>query len=190
MSIKTRGFSLLLIIIVLAAVAALGFGYLSFNKGETTEVIRNGKLEQVPGPVQSQREIEGTITTEGSWSRYTANDWKGFTFAYPSTWKLTERAYNPNVSSEGLSEVSVEGDGYDIRFSSVGKGLDTGVDTVSKTEVVSNHEVIFYSEKGYSAFRAVVSCSGRVGGVLYSPSGSREITDKIIASLKCPSFEE
>ncbi len=184
MNDSNRGFSLVLVLIIVAIVGILTFVYMQ-PKGETTELIRNGKLEEVPGPVQSTRKTEGTITREGDWSQYTTSEWVGFIFSYPSSWVLTEKAYNPNVSSKGLSEVKVEGDGYTVYFTTIGKGLDTGVDTRTRTEVIAGHEVVFYYEEGHQSFTAVVKDCANFGGVLISRSGAREITDKIITSLKC-----
>ncbi|MBY0473079.1 hypothetical protein K2Q00_02200 [Patescibacteria group bacterium] len=146
------------------------------------------KVEHAGQLTQFDRKTEGKIVAlSDGWSRYTVDDWVGFGFSYPSHWVVSEKEFNTEVVPlGGLSTLKLVGDGYTVSFTKIGRDLDTGVNTYSVEEIISGHNVVFYREKGYSAFRAVIKgCSG-IGGVLSSPTGTREVVDKIITSLDCP----
>lgn len=182
------------LIAVVFAVVILAGGYYFYTSSDgyiskygRTEYVNGTKVERVGQLTQFDRKTRGRIAAaEGGWSQYMTTDWDGFQFSFPSQWTVTEKEFNTEVvSTGGLATVEVKGDGYTVYFTKIGKDLDTSASTYSTPETLSGHEIVFYREKGYPAFTAVIKDCRGIGGVLVSRSGERAITDKIVSSVKC-----
>lgn len=190
-----------LVIGIVALLVAVGGGVYYYYTQSDQYAAKYGRVvsvEKGPSGVKTapERKVEGqVIPSEDGWSLYTSNEW-GLTFSYPSSWKLTEQngsifVKNDKVISGGrLETVRVAGDGYGLNFSKFGKGIPTGVDTTSSTYQLSGRTVWVFQDRedpGYTAFIKFPVCSSGdgFGFVITSPTSSKEVTNKIIASIKC-----
>lgn len=118
--------------------------------------------------------------SQDAWSHYSSPE-LGVSFDYPSTWKLTK-----STTGHSMVTIDIEGNGgYHAEFTNAGKDIPTGPDTISTKETVSGHGTTLYRDKGQPGVLASISYCPDVGIVLTSTSGSREIIDKIIASITC-----
>ncbi len=164
--------------VVVVAVVLAGGAYLYSQK--STDLPAAG-----PRTVE-ERETKGQITpVAGDLSQYTSSEW-GLTFQYPSNWKVVELNYNKETTGEeGLAAVRVTGDGYSLDFSTIGKDYPGGVDTITREYTIAGQKVQALEDVLGSGFtQGMPTCNG-IGLTVVSPVSSKQITDKVIASVKC-----
>lgn len=168
---------------MLAVIVLAGGLYLfpqSINNGSDTNT-----EPVVVEPITVERLTEGTITRDANgWSEYSSSEW-GLTFAYPTSWSLTEQAANTAVTGEsGLATVGVAGDMYSVDFSTLGKEFPRGPDDIAIEYTISGKKVQGYETKIGAGFLQTLHVCG-VGMTVSGSESSKITTDKIIESVKC-----
>src|SRR3989338_5228140 len=129
-----------------------------------------------------ERKTEGQVTSVAKgWSQYTSDE--GPSFSYPSNWKLMEQKHR---GFPYLTSVEVEGDGYVVEFTTIGKGFPSEDNTQVGEYVVAGKKTKILENKYDTGFLLGIgtfcdSWSVRIS----SPSLSKEVTDKILASVEC-----
>ncbi len=119
--------------------------------------------------------------TADSWSRYTYEG--ALSFEYPSNWALKEQI---GLASKTTESVYLEGDGYKIEFTVNGKGFPNEENTEVGQYVVAGTKAKKLENKYDSGFLlGVGTFCGAWGVSISSPTPSRDISDKILASVKC-----
>ena len=133
-----------------------------------------------------ERETGGRITpgAEG-WSLYESKEW-ALSFRYPSDWVLKEHIYNAtHTGSSALASVLVAGDGYIVDFSDIGRDYPTGTSTtIAQYSVGGKTERAFEDRLGVVEYWQAMGACGRALEVI-RPTESKEIIEKILASVKC-----
>ena len=186
-----------ILIAILLGFSVLGGGGYYYYTHTDEYISKYGKTLMVDGPLGGkvavhtgqkltfERKTKGRIVSaEDGWSRYTSNEW-GLTFQYPSNWKLTEMEYNKEYTGgDQLASVQIVGDGYSLDFNNIGRGYPTGDTTIVTKYVVDGKEKRAFEDKfGDEFWQAMGACD--VALEISRPTESKEITDKVIASVKC-----
>jgi hypothetical protein len=180
--------------------------YLYTNSEEY--IARYGKTVEIEGPLGGRvvvknsgrhsvldRKTEGSIVPMGAgWAQYTSSEW-GLTFSYPEEWKITEQEYNTYSLPEGagvekgLATVNAVGTENSISFTKLGKDAPT----MSPSAITREYSIAGKQTKVTELTEADGKYlqSAGVCGTMMLTGGSppQEITDKIIASVKCEGRE-
>ena len=183
---------------VFVTVVVLGGGYYFYTSsdqyaakyGRVESIEKGPSGERIVRRTAPEREPEGQITPmQEGWSQYTNVEW-GLTFAYPSSWQLTEED-SDIVTKDGaffyggeLESIKITGEGYDVHFNNIGRGYPTGLSTTVTERVVGGKkERVFEDKFGETFWQAMGACN--VALEISRPTESKQITDKIITSVKC-----
>ncbi|MBC7836523.1 hypothetical protein H7X87_01975 [Acetobacteraceae bacterium] len=128
-------------------------------------------------------EIEGQITAaEDGWSQYD-NDTVGF--KYPSNWELTTSGRTMGTGPFG--SVHLQGDGYIVEFTTIGKGFPSEDNTQVGEHVVAGQKTKTLENKTEAGFHlGVGSFCGSWSVRISSPTNSKNIADRILDSIQCP----
>lgn len=186
------------IAIALGLIVVVGGAYYFYTQsdqytakyGRIVSIAEGPSGEKIIRKTAPERKPEGqTIPVGDGWSQYTSGEW-GLTFAYPSSWKLTEEdghifMKNGQFFFGGkLESIKAAGDGYVVHFNNIGRDYPLDDDTIVSEYIVGGKkERTFEAKFGNTFWQVMGACD--VALEISRPAESKEIIDKIIASVKC-----